>query len=118
MAYASGIGISSLAGVVGAVVGGYIGFTQAADVSNLEPVSGALILGAIGFVAGSAGAFLLKSLMQFVIYIILFGIVAYFFQHQIESLTGINPVSATLNFLADLGLPVSAKDSVLVTDPS
>ena len=56
--------------------------------------------------------------MQFVIYIILFGIVAYFFQHQIEALTGINPVSATLNFLADLGLPVNAKDSVLVTDPS
>ncbi|MEQ3651676.1 hypothetical protein [Hyphomonas sp.] len=118
MAYASGIGISSLAGAIGAVVGGYIGFTQAADISNLEPVSGALILGAIGFVAGSAGAFLLKSLMQFVIYIILFGIVAYFFQHQIEALTGINPVSATLNFLADLGLPVNAKDSVLVTDPS
>jgi hypothetical protein len=118
MAYASGIRISSVAGVIGAGVGGYIGYTQAADVSNLSPVAGALIIGAIGFVAGSAGAFLLKSLMQFVIYIILFGIVAYFFQHQIEALTGINPVSATLNLLADLGLPVNAKNSVLVTDPN
>ena len=115
MAYASGIRISSVAGVIGAGVGGYIGYTQAAD---LSPVAGALILGAIGFVAGSAGAFLLKSLMQFVIYIILFGIVAYFFQHQIEALTGINPISATLNLLADFGLPVDSKDSVLVTDPN
>ena len=113
MAYASGIRISSVAGVIGAGVGGYIGYTQAADVSNLSPVAGA-----IGFVAGSAGAFLLKSLMQFVIYIILFGIVAYFFQHQIEALTGINPISATLNLLADFGLPVDSKDSVLVTDPN
>ena len=106
MAYASGVRLSSVAGIIGAGVGGYIGYTQAADVSNLSPVGGALILGAIGMVVGSAGAFLLKSLMQFVIYIILFGIVAYFFQHQIEALTGINPVQAFLNVLADLGLPV------------
>ena len=67
---------------------------------------------------GEVEALLLKSLMQFVIYIILFGIVAYFFQHQIEALTGINPISATLNLLADFGLPVDSKDSVLVTDPN
>ena len=106
MAYASGIRISSVAGIIGAGVGGYIGFTQAADVSNLSPVAGSLILGAIGFVAGSAGAFILKSLMQFVIYIILFGIVAYLFQNQIEAMTGINPVDATIHVLRDWGLPV------------
>jgi hypothetical protein len=106
MAYASGIRISSVAGVIGAGVGGYIGYTQAADVSNLSPVAGALILGAIGFVAGSAGAFILKSLMQFVIYIILFGIVAFVFQNQIEAMTGINPVTAVLGMLRDWGLPV------------
>ena len=106
MAYASGIRISSVAGIIGAGVGGYIGFTQAADVSNLSPVAGSLILGAIGFVAGSAGAFILKSLMQFVIYIILFGIVAFVFQNQIEAMTGINPVTAVLGLLRDWGLPV------------
>ncbi|MEE2920308.1 MAG: hypothetical protein VYC38_00965 [Pseudomonadota bacterium] len=106
MAYASGIRISSVAGVIGAGVGGYIGYTQAADVSNLSPVAGALILGAIGFVVGSAGAFILKSLMQFVIYIILFGIVAFVFQNQIEAMTGINPVTAVLGVLRDWGLPV------------
>ena len=106
MAYASGIRISSVAGIIGAGVGGYIGFTQASDVSNLSPVAGSLILGAIGFVAGSAGAFILKSLMQFVIYIILFGIVAYVFQNQIEAMTGINPVDATIHVLRDWGLPV------------
>ena len=106
MAYASGVRLSSVAGIVGAVVGGYIGYTQAQDVSNLEPVTAAIILGAIGMVAGSAGAFILKSLLQFAIYILLFGVVAYVFQNQIESLTGINPVDATLAFLRDMGIPV------------
>ncbi len=106
MAYASGTKLSSLAGLVGAAIGGYIGYTQAADVSQLSPVAGAVILGGIGMVVGSAGAFLLKSLMQFLIYLIMFGALAYVFQNQIEQLTGINPVEATLHVLADLGVPV------------
>ena len=118
MAYASGVRLSSLAGVVGAAVGGYIGFTQAETISNLEPVTGGLILGAVGLVAGSAGAFLLKSLMQFLIYLIMFGVVIYVFQNQIEAMTGMNPVSATLNMLADFGLPVKRITKVLVNDPS
>ena len=84
MAYASGIKLSSLAGIVGAGVGGYIGYSQAASVSDLTPVGGALILGGVGLVAGSIGAFLLKSAMQFAIYLIMFGIVLYVFQGQIE----------------------------------
>jgi len=106
MAYASGVRLSSLAGLVGAAVGGYIGYTQAAEVSDLTPITGALILGGVGLVAGSAGAFILKSLMQFLIYAIMLGVVIFVFQNQIESLTGINPVEATLEFLKGLGLPV------------
>lgn len=106
MAYASGVRLSSIAGLVGAGVGGYIGYTQAADVSDLTPITGALILGGVGLVAGSAGAFILKSLMQFVIYAIMLGVVVFVFQNQIEAMTGINPVEATLSFLRDLGLPV------------
>lgn len=106
MAYASGIRLGSLAGLIGAGVGGYIGYTQAADVSDLTPVTGALILGGVGLVAGSAGAFILKSLMQFLIYAVMLGIVVFVFQTQIESLTGINPVDATLEFLRDWGLPI------------
>ena len=106
MAYASGVRLSSLAGIIGAGVGGYIGYTQAANVSGLEPVAGALIMGGVGLVAGSAGAFLLKSVMQFVIYLVMLGVLVYVFQTQIEALTGINPVEATLSFLSDLGLPV------------
>ncbi len=108
MAYASGIRLSSLAGLVGAGVGGYIGYTQAADVSDLTPITGALILGGVGLVAGSAGAFLLKSLMQFVIYAIMLGIVVFVFQGQIEAMTGINPVEATLGVLRGIGLPVGS----------
>ena len=108
MAYASGVRLSSLAGLVGAAVGGYIGYTQAGHVSELEPIAGALILGATGLVVGSAGAYLLKSLMQFLIYLIMFGVLAYVFQHQIEQLTGINPVNATISLLEDIGLPVKS----------
>ncbi|MCR9270306.1 MAG: hypothetical protein NXH72_09990 [Hyphomonadaceae bacterium] len=108
MAYASGIRLSSLAGIVGAGIGGYIGYTQAADVSELTPITGALILGGVGLVAGSAGAFILKSLMQFVIYAIMLGVVVFVFQNQIEALTGINPVDATIGVLRDMGLPVGA----------
>jgi hypothetical protein len=118
MAYASGVQLSGLAGVVGAAVGGYIGYTQAADVSNLTPVAGALILGGVGLVAGSAGAFLLKSAMQFVIYLIMFGVLIYVFQVPIGNMTGINPVAATLEMLGDMGLPVKAATKKLVTDPS
>jgi uncharacterized membrane protein (UPF0136 family) len=106
MAYASGLRLSSLAGLIGAGVGGYIGYTQAADVSSLTPVSGALILGGVGLVAGSAGAFLLRSVMQFLIYAIMLGVVVFVFQSQIEAMTGINPVSATYEFLKDIGIPV------------
>ncbi|MBR9835281.1 MAG: hypothetical protein GYB42_08850 [Alphaproteobacteria bacterium] len=107
MAYASGAKLSSLAGLVGAGVGGYIGYSQAAHISELTPISGALILGGVGLVAGSAGAFLLKSAMQFVIYLIMLGVVVFVFQNQIESLTGINPWDATINLLDSWGLPVS-----------
>lgn len=106
MAYASGVKLSSLAGIIGAGVGGYIGYTQAASVSDLTPISGAMILGGVGLVAGSAGAFLLKSLMQFLIYAIMFGVVIFVFQNQIESLTGINPVDATVSLLRSWGLPI------------
>ncbi|MCA8903105.1 MAG: hypothetical protein KDA53_17850 [Hyphomonas sp.] len=108
MAYASGVKLSSLAGIVGAAVGGYIGYTQADQVSELTPWAGALILGGVGLVVGSAGAFLLKSAMQFLIYLIMFGVLAYVFQHQIEALTGINPVNATLSLMQDIGLPVKS----------
>jgi len=118
MAYASGVQLSGLAGVVGAAVGGYIGYTQAADVSNLTPIAGAVILGGVGLVAGSAGAFLLKSAMQFVIYIIMFGVLIYVFQTPIANMTGINPVTATLNQLSEFGIPVKAVRKSLVTDPS
>lgn len=105
MAYASGIRLSSLAGLIGAGIGGYIGYTQTAG-TDLTPVTGALILGGVGLVAGSAGAFILKSLMQFLIYAIMLGVVIFVFQNQIETMTGINPVEATISFLKDLGLPV------------
>ena len=106
MAYASGVKLISLAGIIGAGVGGYIGYTQAANVSDLTPISGALILGGVGLVAGSAGAFLLKSVMQFIIYVIMLGVVVYVFQNQIEALTGINPCDAAISFLRGWGLPV------------
>lgn len=107
MAYNSGVQLSGLAGIVGAAVGGYLGYNQAAA-AGLEPITGALILGGIGLVVASAGAFVLKSAMQFIIYIILFGVLAYVFRGQIEALTGIDPVAAVFNTLKAWGVPVGS----------
>jgi hypothetical protein len=105
MAYNSGVQLSGLAGIVGAAVGGYLGYNHAAEV-GMDPVQGGLILGGAGLVLGSAGAFMLKSAMQFVIYIIMLGVIAYFFQHQIKALTGVNPAQAVIDVLQDIGIPV------------
>jgi hypothetical protein len=65
-------------------------------------------MGGVGLVAGSAGAFILKSVMQFLIYAIMLAVLVFVFQNQIEGMTGINPVDATISFLRGLGLPVGA----------
>jgi hypothetical protein len=38
----------------------------------------------------------------------MFGVLAYVFQNQIEQLTGINPVNATISLMEDIGLPVKS----------
>ncbi len=105
MAYNSNPELAGLAGIIGAAVGGYLGYNQAAAV-GMEPLQGALILGGAGLVLGSAGAFVLKSVMQFVIYIILLGVIAYFLQGPIEKLTGVNPAKAAVTTLRGWGIPL------------
>lgn len=105
MAYNSGTGLASLAGLIGGGIGAYLGFNQA-EAIGMPPIQGALIMGAIGVVVGSAGAFVLKSLAQFVIYIIMFALLAYIFRGQIEALTGINPISALENTLGNFGINI------------
>ncbi len=108
MAYASGVRLSSLAGVVGGGLGAYLGYNYAGapGVEDISPIQGALILGALGLVVGSAGAFILRSLVQFLIYLILIGLVAYFLRDPIDSMTGIDPVTAFLTVLHNFGIPV------------
>lgn len=106
MAYNSGTGLASLAGVIGGGVGAYLGYNQGMATDGISPIQGALIMGAIGLVVGSAGAFILKSLMQFIVYIIMFVLLAYIFRGQIEALTGVNPVTALEVTLANFGLNV------------
>lgn len=103
MAYNSGTKLASLAGVIGAGVGAYLGYNQALA-TDMPPIQGALIMGAIGLVVGSAGAFILKSAMQFIIYVIMIGLVCYFFRGQIEGMTGIDPVAAFVNTLNAVGI--------------
>ncbi len=114
MAYASGAGLGGLAGVIGGGIGAYLGYNEAAAVGDMSPLMGAAVLGGVGFVIGSAGAFLLKSLMQFIIYILMFGVLAYFFHDQIEALTGIDPIVAVVEGLGKLGidLPGGIKDKL------
>lgn len=103
MAYASGAGLGGLAGLAGAAIGGYFGYMGAAE-AGLQPWMGAAILGGLGLIAGSAGAYLLKSAMQFIVYIVIFGALAFFFRHQIEALTGIDPVAAVNSGLERFGI--------------
>lgn len=105
MAYMRGGGVSGLAGLVGAGLGGYLGYTQAVA-TELPPVQGALALGLAGLVLGSAGAFILKSLVQFLIYVLIIAAMAFVFRDQIEGATGIDPVEATLNVLRGWGVPI------------
>ncbi|MBY9067249.1 hypothetical protein K1X12_10085 [Hyphomonas sp. WL0036] len=110
MAYNSGTGLASLAGVVGGGVGAYLGYNEAMEI-GMQPIQGALIMGAVGLVVGSAGAFVLKSLAQFIIYIVMFALLAYIFRGQIEALTGINPVEALETTLNNFGINIDlAKD--------
>lgn len=107
MAYNSGTGLASLAGLIGGGVGAYLGYNQGLASDSISPIQGALIMGAIGLVVGSAGAFILKSVMQFLIYIIMFALLAYIFRGQIEALTGVNPVTALEVTLASFGINVN-----------
>ena len=104
MAYASGVTLSSLAGVIVGGIGAYFGYSEAQQVENIEPWMGAAILGGLGFVAGTAGAYLLKNLSQYLIFIVLFLGIAFFFRNQIEALTGINPVDAMNSGLERFGI--------------
>lgn len=105
MAYNSGVRLAGLAGIVGGGLGAYLGYNQAIAMDgSISPVQGALIMGAVGMVAGSAGAFVLKSAMQFIIYLIMLGLIVYIFREPIEGLTGINPVDAVLNTLGGWGI--------------
>jgi hypothetical protein len=105
MAYNSGVQLAGLAGIIGGGIGAYLGYNQAAEV-GMEPLQGALILGGMGMVAASAGAFVLKSAMQFIIYIVLMLGLIYFLRAPIEQLTGVDPVAAVFNTLEGWGLPV------------
>ncbi len=104
MAYSSGAGLGGLAGLVGGAIGAYFGYNEAVAMNDMAPWMGAAILGGVGFVVGSAGAFILKSAMQFIIYILLFAILAFFFHNQIEALTGIDPIVAFVEGMERIGL--------------
>lgn len=105
MAYNSGVQLAGLAGIVGGGLGAYFGYNYAVA-EGMPPLQGALILGAVGMVAFSAGAFVLKSVMQFVVYVIMLGLIVYIFRDPIEGLTGINPVDAVYKTLAGWGIPL------------
>jgi hypothetical protein len=101
MAYNSGVQLAGIAGIVGGGLGAYFGYNYAIT-EGMPPVQGALILGAIGMISFSAGA----SVLQFIVYVIMLGLVIYIFREPIEGLTGINPVEAVHTALTGWGLPL------------
>ena len=105
MAYMANRNVSVLAGVIGGGIGAYLGYQQAAA-TGVNPFLGAAIYGAGGFVVGSAGAFLLKSLAQFLVFLLMVVAIVYFAQEPIEQMTGVNPVDAVITLLNGWGIPV------------
>ncbi|MDG1825048.1 MAG: hypothetical protein P8H62_02160 [Henriciella sp.] len=92
--------VGGVAGVVGALIGGFMGFRQAIEI-GMQPWQGALILGAVGLILGSAGGYILRTLSALLVYVILLGVLAYFFRDQIELLTGIDPVESAITIFND-----------------
>ena len=109
MAYNSGVQLAGLAGIVGGGLGAYFGYNYAIA-ESMPPVQGALILGAVGMIAFSAGAFILKSAMQFIVYLIMLGLIVYIFRDAIEGMTGVNPVEAVLNTLSAWGIHIDRSE--------
>ncbi|MEQ8557026.1 MAG: hypothetical protein RIB03_01820 [Henriciella sp.] len=105
MAYMQNRNVSVVAGIIIGGIGGYLGWEQAAA-TGVSPILGALIFGAAGFVVGMAGAFIFKSLAQFLVFLVLIGAIIYFAQDPITQMTGINPVEAVLGFLENFGIAI------------
>lgn len=93
--------VGGVTGIVGALIGGFMGYRQAIEV-GMEPWQGALILGGVGLVLGSIGGYILRTLGAIFMYGVLLGVLAYFFRDQIELLTGIDPVESAITIFQDL----------------
>lgn len=93
--------IGGLTGLIGALIGGTMGYREAIA-SGTEPIQGALIFGAIGLILGSAGGFILRTLSALAMYAILLGVLAYFFRAPIEAMTGIDPVASAQIIVQDI----------------
>lgn len=101
--------MSGVTGIIGALVGGYLGYRQAIEAGMEQPWQGAVILGAVGLVLGSAGGFLLRSLSSILVYAVLLGVLSFVFRGQIEMLTGIDPVAAGMTIFNDILVFVQGK---------
>ena len=86
--------VGGVTGVNGAIVGGFLGYRQALGTDGVDPWQGALFLSAVGLVLGSAGGYVLRSVSAILVYVVLLGVLAYFFRDQIEALTGTDPIEA------------------------
>lgn len=84
--------VGGVTGIVGALIGGFMGYNQAVE-AGLEPWQGALILGGVGLVLGGLGGLIIRSVISMLVYVVLLGVLAFFFREQIEALTGIDPVA-------------------------
>ncbi|MGC6499669.1 MAG: hypothetical protein ACON4C_05700 [Henriciella sp.] len=92
---------SGIFGLIGAVIGGLMGYRQAVE-SGISPVQGALILGAFGLIVGSAGGFLLRTLGSLILYIVLMAAIIYIFREPMEAMLGIDPTSSFQTLFDDV----------------
>lgn len=85
--------VGGVAGTIGTVIGGIMGFLQAQEV-GVPPVQGAGLYALFGFILGSMTGFFFRSLPAIILYIFIVGVVVYVLRGPMETMTGIDPIEA------------------------
>jgi hypothetical protein len=94
-------GAIGIAGIIGAAIGGFMGYREALVTDGVEAWMGALIFGAVGLILGSLGGLLIRGASAVILYILLLGVLGFVFRDQIEMMTGTDPVEAVTLIIED-----------------
>lgn len=85
--------VGGVAGTLGTLIGGVMGFMQAQEV-GVPPVQGAGLYALFGFFLGSLTGLFFRSLPAIILYLFVVGVIVYVLRGPMEAMTGIDPIEA------------------------